>query len=130
MSDLRPTGVTVNFDGKERKLLFSICAIDELESEFEKPVLEILEDMTGKERRKVITETATILLNADVECYNLTHNDQKEKLPATYLGTFLTDGIKGGTLDKMMLKIMEAYELSMPEEKETDPNRKSGQQSD
>lgn len=130
MSDLRPTGVTVNFDGKERKLLFSICAIDELESKFEKPVLGILEDMTGKERRKVITETATILLNADVECYNLTHSDQKEKLPETYLGTFLTDGINGGTLDKMMLKIMEAYELSMPEEKETDPNRKSGQQSD
>lgn len=52
----------MNFDGKERKLLFSICAIDELESKFEKPVLKILEDMTGKERRKVITETATILL--------------------------------------------------------------------
>ncbi len=130
MSDLRPVGIPVNFDGEERHLLFSINAIEELETQFQKPIFEILTDITetnDTERVKKIRKVTTILLNAQIECYNLTHQDQKENVTEKYVGAFLTGGFSG-TAETMLLKILEAYAISIPEPEEEDPNAESGQQ--
>lgn len=129
MSDLRPVGIPVNFDGEERSLLFSINAIEELETQFGKPVFEVLEDManaSGSDRVKKIRKVTTILLNAQIECYNLTNKEHQEAIEEKYVGAFLTGGMDG-TADTMLLKILEAYSISIPKQTEEDPNAESGQ---
>ena len=128
MSDLRPVGTSVNFDGVEREFLFTFNVLDELEDYFGKPILETLKDITNLEDRKTMRKVVQVLVNDDVERYNLIHPDKREKVSEQYVGMFLTRDLHGGNSIDMMGKIVEAYHISFPDVDEDSPKVESGQQ--
>lgn len=124
MSDLRPAGIPVNFDGVDRVFLFTLNVIDELEDKFEKPVIEILKDLIPPGNGRALRTVVTVLVNDDVERYNAVHEDKRKPVTEKQVGSFLVSDLSGGNLLKMVEVILDAYKVSMPEDE--DPNLKSG----
>lgn len=123
MSDLRPVGAKVNFDGVEREFLFTLNVIEELEDFFEKPVYEILKDTVSMKDQKTIRKVVQVLVNNDIEKQNLVNNEKQQPVTERYIGMFLTRDREGGNVIGMVEKIMEAYKISMPAAGDNDPNR-------
>ena len=125
MSDLRPKGYGIMVNGIERNFLFTLNAIDAVQSEFNKNVLEVIDHaVNGKdvEQVKTIRKLVEILLNDEAEREEFLH-------PGTKLETFTekqAGWVVDAYLEEIKLAIMIAYGLSMPEPEE-DPNQMSGQ---
>lgn len=128
MSDLRPAGVPVNFDGVDREFLFTLNVIDEAETAFGKPMIEILKDTIAPRDGKTLKKLVTILVNDDVERYNATHGAKRRPVTEKYVGSFLTMDLHGGNLVQMTEKVLEAYKVSTPEAEDDNPNQSSGRQ--
>ena len=56
MSDLRPKGYALMVNGVERRFLFTLNAIDAVQSEFNKNVIEVIDEaVNGKDAEQIRT---------------------------------------------------------------------------
>ena len=128
MSDLRQRGVEIVLDGVERHFLFTLNAIDEVQSHYEMTVMEALGKLfEPAEQVEALRFFVMTLINDEIE-------REKHKNPDNYLPA-VTERETGwmigmDNIDEVTKAILEAYHISVPEpEEEDDPNQKSEQQS-
>lgn len=127
MSDLRPIGTPVKINGQEYNFLFTIGIIETVQEECNMPLVEIVHKIARLANYKTETE--------DMQCFNavvaaFVSADSGEKISSEYL-----DGtIRPADMQKVAVKILEAYGFAMPEpdedeeeSDEEDPNQKTGQ---
>lgn len=121
MSDLRPQGVKVNFDGVEREFLFTLNAIDAVQEKYGKTVIEVLQDISDQEKLSEIIKTMTSILLTD-EAERKKWKDPGSTLPAISekeAGWLVTVE----NIDEVTSAILSAYRISIPEPNEDeDPN--------
>lgn len=105
MSDLNPKGISAMIDGGERKLLFPINAIDEIQDRLNLPFLDAMEHIarvadrsTAKEDLQVFKTMLSVLIGME----------EKQ----------VGDVIEYRELSKIAWKLLEAYGISMPEPSE------------
>lgn len=128
MSDLRPVGVPVELGGVERHFLFTLNAIDAIESHYGCTVFEALKKLTEQETQsEALRFFVTTLANDEAE-------REKWRDPDSGLRT-ITEKESGwlitlGNTRAVTTAIMMAYGISVPEpDDDDDPNQTGGQQS-
>lgn len=122
MGSMNPRGIAVEFEGEVRHLLFTLNVIDEIQTEYDKTIHEVIQDLTegdvydGQLRRLV-----TILLND--EARRSAKKDEKiEKVTESDVG----DMIGLDNYNEVLVSLLKAYGISLPEpEEDDDPNPKS-----
>lgn len=128
MSDLKPKGVKVMLDGVEREFLFTLNAIDEIQSKYNAPVLDVMQDIAESEKMADIVRSVTSILLTD-EAERAKWKDPDSKLPP------VTEKEAGwlvsiDNIGEVTGAIFKAYGISMPDaDDETDPNRNSSPRS-
>ena len=128
MSDLRPVGVPIDLGGVERHFLFTLNAIDAVESHYGCPVFEALGKITVSETQsEALRFFVATLVNDEAE-------REKWKNPESDLRV-ITEKEAGwlisvDNISKIIKAILLAYGISVPEpDGDDDPNQESGQQS-
>lgn len=127
MSDLRPKGYRIEVGGVERNLLFTLNAIDAIQSEYDKNVLEVINEALNRKnlnRAKVLRKVMEILLNDEAEREEFFHPGTGLKPVTEKEAGWLIDMFN---INDIEMAIVKAYAISMPDPDE-DPNQKSGQQ--
>lgn len=121
MSDLRPAGIPVILGGEEWKLLFTLNAMDALESECDKPIGEIIDQLTDKrEAAKALKKILAALLNDSLE---------REGKEPTVTERDVGWWVHGGNVLEVTMAVLKAYGYSLPEPDEFDQgNAEAGQQ--
>jgi hypothetical protein len=130
MRDLRPKGIEINIDGKQRSLLFTINVIDELQERYDLAIYEVIqklfseEEKDKKESYKVLKCITTVLINEDVAIHNDESEEKWEEVTEKYIGRKLTIENMG----YVAILILKAYQNSLTtSEEDTDPNLMSKQ---
>lgn len=128
MSDLRPRGVKIVLDGVERRFLFTLNAIDEVQSHYEMTAMEALGKLfEPAEQGEALRFFVMTLINDEVEREKHKNSDNQLALVTEKEVGWM---IGMDNIDEVTKAILEAYHISVPEpEEEEDPNQKSGQQS-
>lgn len=124
MSDLRPTGITVNLGGQERKLLFTLNAIDVLQDEHGKPIEDIIRSISddGKDH-KIFLSIVTALLNDEAEREKIMNGRELPVVTPQLAGWMVTHD----NYAEVFIAVLKAYGYSMPEpDEDSDPNLESG----
>lgn len=113
MSDLRPKGVKVELGGEEHLLLFTLSAIDDIQSRTNLELFDAMEMVvkaagmnTGKETRDVYVGVVTALLNDEGK--------------AEYTEDEVRHLISLENYRRVALAVMEAFGVSIPEPSEDD----------
>lgn len=108
MSDLRPRGVSVEIGGQERKLLFTINAIDEIQEKCNLPLLDAVAFVAKAADGAMDRETlgrfrtiATVLINSE----------KGENFSEEEIGYIITLE----NYFKVARAILEAYGISLPD---------------
>lgn len=126
MSDLRPKGIPVIIGGQERKLLFTISVIDEIQEKCNAPLIDAIRHVvdvasgnTEKEHLTAFYAILTALLN----------RENKKEQESSDIDGLIQPLALAGTANK----ILEAFGVSMPdqednddEDEEEDPNQVTG----
>lgn len=123
MSDLRPSGISVNLGGQERKLLFTLNAIDVLQDEHGKPIDEIVRSLTNDSNdHKVFISVVTALLNDEAD-REKTLNEKELPIVTPQLTGWLIDQ---SNYAEVFIAVLKAYGYSFPEpDEDSDPNPES-----
>ncbi len=128
MSDVRPKGIPIDFAGTERHLLFTLNAIDEIESQFQISVIDALGQMYEPDtQNKAIKEILFILLEDEVKREKFFNPDSVLKSVSEQEIGWMVNTLNR---NEITFKILRAYGLSMPEMEEEDPNQEGGQMRD
>ncbi len=128
MSDLRPKGTPVTICGQEYNFLFTIGIIETIQEECNMALVEIMPKIAGIANYSTTPE--------ELKCFNTVaaafiSADAGEKISPEDM-----DGvIKPAEMQKIAVKILQAYGFAMPdpdeedddEEEKEDPNQKTGQ---
>lgn len=128
MSDLRPTGVSIQFDGVERHFLFTLNVIDKVQDHYGTIVLDAMDKLfVAKEQSSAVRFFVKTLLDDEAE-------REKWKNPESDLPMYKDKElgwlISVENIDEIIAAIMKAYRISVPEaDGDEDPNRIGGQQS-
>ena len=126
MSDLRPRGVQIVINGEERHLLFTLNAIDKVQSKYGKDASEVLDQIAGEyPEGRTILEVLQILTEDEAEREKAIDpgfalKPLDEKTLGWYIGA-------DNYFDVMRL-IYAAYGVSLPEP-DGNPKGEGGQQS-
>lgn len=122
MSDLKPKGIPVMLDGEERHLLFTLNVIDEVQEHYDCSLEEVIEKLTDKkESVKTLRYLVTVLLNDEVERLNPEGSRTYTEKEAGWM-------IDQGNMPEVLVAVLKAYGLSLPEPDEFEsPNAQSGQ---
>lgn len=127
MSDLRPRGVPIVIGRVERRLLFTLNAIDAIQDKYDKTLSEVLDMMIdGTIGNHVMKDVLMILLEDEVERIQYEHPEREvPRISEKEIGWFI--GLDN-QYDVMTL-LFKAYAISVPEADEDDnPNQTGGQQ--
>lgn len=117
MSDLNPKGIIAMIDGGERKLLFSINAIDEIQDRLNLPFLDAVEHIAHVADRSTDKEDLQVF---KVMLSVLTGMDEKQ----------IGDTVEYRELSKIAWKLLEAYGISMPEPSEDEDDEDDDEDDD
>lgn len=122
MSDMNPRGVKVEICGLTRYLLFTVNAIDEVQTHYGETIYEILRQMLNdREKQFEMTRTVLrILLDAEADRVKLLRGEELRRFTDEEIGMLLD---VENILD-VVVAIYQAYSISMPEasEEDDDPN--------
>lgn len=126
MSDLKPKGIEITINGVDRRILFTLNAIDKIQEKYGKPLHEVIDEITKFDlSNHALRDVLLILLEDEAEresvrnaCYMPEEMTEKE------MGWFLS---LENQVEVTKLVLM-AYGVSLPEPDESDPNVESGQQ--
>ena len=123
MSDLRPRGTPVVIDGEERRLLFTLNAIDEIQDHFDAPMSDVWDKLTDKrESEKTIRYLICTLLNDEAA-----REQRNGKELKSYTEEEVGWAITVENVNEIMMALLDAYGLSLPEPDEDDsPKAESG----
>lgn len=118
MSDLRPRGVSVEIDGVERYMLFTLNAIDELQEYYKEDLGTIIDRLTDKEEAvSTLRQILATLLNDEAEREAVSGKELK-RYTVKEVGWL----VSLDNQEQILLAILEAYGLSLPEGEEDSPN--------
>ena len=117
MSDLRPTGIPVNFDGVDRFFLFNFRRIDELQ--YRHPGMNIF-DQVNAAKEDTLDGLLQLIDLVDVLCDG---EISREEIPKVLKKNVLTGN---GSLTVVRIAISMALVESMPLIEETDENSQEG----
>lgn len=120
MSELQPRGVPITIGGKERRFLFTLSAVDEVQTEFGMPVSQVIEKLAdNNEIIDTAARIALILLNGDIE-RDRKKNNGNEPL---WTETELKDEIDVTMMERLAWTILKCYGMSVPDlEEDESPN--------
>lgn len=120
MSDLRPHGETVTIAGEEVKLLFPIGAIDELQSECNLGVFDIMEKILQAAQMvlrhdvvETFTTTLSVIINYNNQNFQVTPDD-------------VADAVLLDEYPKIASALISAFGLSLPEKDEDEDDDEEG----
>lgn len=136
MSDLNPKGIKINFDNKERHLLYTLNVIDQIQNHYDMAINEVMNLLYGTEpdsRKKsysMLRYIITVLVNEDVTIHNESSPDDKwESVSENYIGRHVTLHNVG----EVSLAVIKAYTSTIPDtdedeegDNEDDPNQMNG----
>lgn len=126
MSDLRPRGIPVVINGEERHLLFTLNAIDKVQSKYGKDASEVLDQIAGEyPEGRTMLEVLRILTEDEAEREKAADPESAlkpvdEKALGWYIGA--------DNYFDVMRTIYAAYGISLPEP-DRNPKGEGGQQS-
>lgn len=125
MSDLRPVGIPINIGGEERHLLFTLNAIDEIQTRFDEPVGEVLDRLTDKKVAvDALKGVMTALINDDIRRKKHDKETVQEEFTEEEVGWM----IHAFNMNEIVIAVLVAYGYSLPEPDEFDsPNMEAGQ---
>ena len=127
MSDLRPVGIPIELGGVERHFLFTLNAIDTVQSHYNSTMFEALDKLfDANEQNEALKFFTMTLINDEVE-------REKWKNPSSDLKEVSEKEvgwmIHVENMGIVTTAILSAYRISVPESNENDdPNMESGQQ--
>ena len=127
MSDLRPVGIPIELGGVERHFLFTLNAIDTVQSHYNSTMFEALDKLfDANEQNEALKFFTMTLINDEVE-------REKWKNPSSDLKEVSEKEvgwmIHVENMGIVTTSILSAYRISVPESNENDdPNMESGQQ--
>ena len=127
MGELNPQGVPLMLGGEERHLLFTLNAIDEIQSKFEMPLEEAMDQLTKRESANGVLKTIVqILANDEVERLSYKGGECSLKpIDEKEAGWMLTNA----NMMEAFMAVLKAYGGSLPEPGEDEgPNQAGGQQ--
>ncbi len=112
MRELAPKGVEINFDGYDRRFLFTLNVIDELQEEHDKPITEILKEAVDLEAKNhdMLISVVTALVNEDVEIHNEETGDNWKKVDKKYISRKITYN----NLQEIILAIIDTFSSGLP----------------
>lgn len=124
MSDLRPKGVPVMIDGVERHLLFTLNVIDNIQEHFDMTLEEVIDLLTDKRKSNQTLKTILMMLLEDeVERKEYTGGaGELKKYSQKEIGWLVTVD----NVTEILLAVLKAYGLSLPEPGDDFPNLESG----
>ena len=108
MSDMQPLGTPlVLLDGVERRVLFTLSVVDEIQSKYEETVPEVFRRTGDLEQQSdVVAFLVTTLIN---------HAARREKSEDTVTEEYVKDNIDMVILPKINRAIARSYGYSVPE---------------
>ena len=119
MSDLRPKGAQVEIGGVNRHFLFTLNAIDTIQSEKGMPVSNVMELLQDEaEVPGTVRYLATVLINDEIDRKNARTKENTESMTEKEVGWLIDISEIGKVADA----IMTAYGISLPENEDEDPN--------
>jgi hypothetical protein len=122
MSDLRPSGTPVVIGGQERKLLFTISVIDEIQAECNKPLIDavkgVVEVSAGKRDHESLTDFYKVLAA-------LLDRGSKKHVTLDMIDG-LVPPIK---FAEVSMAILQAFGISMPDKDEDDDDEEDEDES-
>lgn len=123
-SDLRPEGLSIVLGGEERHLLFTLNAIDELQSRYDKTMLEIFQMMSDrKTSNRVMANIISVLLTDEAERAKWKDKNSTLKPVSEKEAGWLVTAENVGDVTTAVLM---AYGFSMPKsDEDEDPNLES-----
>lgn len=121
MSSLKPDGELLKIEGVERRVLFTLNAIEEIQEEFDASLEEVINALTDKrEAAKTLKTVLSILLNDEAE-------RKKEKELKTYTPKEVGWLINEDNMQNAVIAVLKAYGMSLPEPDEFEnPKAKGG----
>ena len=132
MRILKPVGEVLQFDDKERHLLFNVNVIDQLQEDYDTDIVDIINtifELKDKEKKKksygMLAHVLMVLLNEDVRLHNKYNpDDQWEELSEEYIRT---EVLSNTTSKNIAILILLSFNGSMPKSDDTSPNEMSEQ---
>lgn len=122
MSDLNPKGIPITIDGVERRFLFTLNVIDDIQDHFETSLSEVVQQFTEKgQAYKTLRYVVTALLNDEAERELTAGHEGYNLLTEQETGWLITLENEG----EIALAVLKAYGYSLPEGDEA-PNQESG----
>ena len=116
MSDMRPAGIAVTVGGVERHILFTLAAVDEIQSKYKMPVSDVIAKMSDEmEVYQTLVSIIASLINDEIV------RTESGEGPVTE--EWLKRNITVPECDGIIAAILQAYGISVPEKDEDeDPN--------
>jgi hypothetical protein len=132
MRILKPVGEVLEFDGKERHLLFNVNVIDQLQEDYDNDIVSIINEifeLEDKEKKKkayaMLAHMLTVVLNEDVRLHNKYNPDDRwEDLSEEYIRTEILSNSTSKLISALMLL---SFNGTMPKSDDTSPNEMSEQ---
>jgi len=123
MRELKPKGVPINFDGYDRHFLFTINVIDELQEEYDKPIIEILTEAANIDvkNHSTLISVVTALVNEDVEIHNEETGENWPKVDKKYISRKITIN----NIDKIIAAITKSFVSGLPRGLDAEDPQKS-----
>jgi len=125
MSDLKPTGIEVELHGEQRKLLFTLNAIDTVQTEYDSTMIEVLQKMMQPDQEGLAAFRFVLwsLLQDEYEREAFFNPDKKLRKYTLEQAGWLASV---ETAVDLKFKILEAYQISVPKpDEDADPNAES-----
>ncbi len=125
MSDLRPEGIPVMIDGVERKILFTLNAVDSIQDRLGMSIDEAIDNLTvPRKANEVFKVMVSSLLNDEVERLDFKKQPHDlKKYTEKEAGWLITETNKY----EMLGSILKAYGISLPEPEEEEDEAPNGQ---
>lgn len=124
MSDLRPTGIPITLGGEQRNLLFTINAIDEVQSQTGKSMDDVIEELTDqKTSLQTLKLLVTVLINDEIRKERYYGRSEAKEVTEEEVGWMLSQE----NIVEATAAVLRAYGYSLPEPDEfASPNAESG----
>lgn len=123
MSDLRPKGIPVEIDGVERYMLFTLNAIDELQEHYKEDLSKVIDKLTDKEEAvSTLRQILVTLLNDEADREAAMNGKDLKRYSLKEIGWL----ISLDNQEQVLLAVLAAYGISLPEGDDENPNLMSG----
>lgn len=132
MRILKPVGEELELEGRVYHLLFNLNVIDEIQEQYDMPIVDILNSIFDKEDKKKQKESyntlaymITVLLNEDIRIHN--KKNEKDQWPEVTIEYIREEVLTNSTSGQLSLLILKAFNGTLPKSEDEGPNQESVQ---